>query len=187
MKQRFWGHVAALRPRLVLTKFEEETTAHCPGYIATIAGNLGPEGETPQPAVFTVALGPALQQKRAVRVGDLLRGDAMPVPETLDDTPAQLYKVGVLRTISRSDPPPPDPPRTDSPLAPEAVLTAPRRPLDPHHLDTDGPCARCPYAVIACVVRLSDPRDYRRGAWRRIPACLGPETCPHFAPRPSDR
>lgn len=177
---RFWGTVRAVRPRLVLSKFEGETAAKCPGYIATLEGTTTAGADAPAPGVFTVAVGPATMQERQIRVGDLLRGDAHPVPDSTPDVPAEYYRVGVLRTIARAQTPPaPDPPRTDPPLTPEAVERAARRPLAPPHLGPSGPCGRCPYGLVVCTVLLQDPRD-RRGEWHRVPACLGPADCPHY-------
>ena len=183
---RFWGRVLSLRPRLVLTKFEGQTEVSCPGYILTIEGTLTEGSTAPVSSVFTVAIGPATLQKRELARGDLLRGEAHRVPEGLPDVPAELYKVGVLRQIARSDVALlSEPPCTDPLLTPEEVVTAPRRALSQEALlaTGTGPCARCVYGVLACVVRLTDPRNYRSGRWSQVPACLGPESCPHFMPR----
>ena len=191
---RFWGTVLAVKPRLTLTKFEGTTTAKSAGYLLVMDGSRaedsGPEGVRPAKALegrFTIALGPATMVRREIGVGDLLRGDAHIVPDGNPDTPADLYRVGVLRILARAgDPgtPPialPDPPRTDSPLSPEAAeTTAPRRALNADNLHDDLLCALCPYGVIVPIVRITDPRDYRNGHWRQVPACLGPEDCPHF-------
>jgi hypothetical protein len=183
---RFWGTVMAVRPRLTLTKFEGETTAKCSGVIVAIEGQWTAEGEKPRACRFSVALGTATQEKRGVAVGDLLRGEAHPVPEEAHDTPADLYRVGVLRTIARAGDsgagtvPQLDPPRTDPPLTPAQAESASRRALHPENIEADGPCANCPYAATVCVVRLTDPRDYRTGQWRRVPACLGPIDCPYY-------
>ncbi len=191
---RFWGAVTAVKPRLTLTKFEGVTTAKSAGYLLVVEGSFTPENEWMGKADsnrstvgrFTVALGPATMSRREIGVGDLIRGDAYPVPEGNPDTPADLYRVGVLRILARAgDPgtPPislPDSPRTDSPLSPEQSEVAPRRALRPENLAEDGSCQLCPHGIIVPVVRLSDPRDYRGGVWRKVPACLGPEDCPHF-------
>ncbi len=186
---RFWGTVVAVKPRVVLTKFEGDTAAKCHGHLIVLDGTHGPDGGKTTAGRFSVALGPATQQQRDVSPGDLLRGDAHPVPEGLPDTPATLYRVGALRVVARSGdpgtprPPAPDPPRTDPPLSPEDAEAAPRRPLAPGNLVTEeGPCAPCPYGAIIPVVRLFDPRDYKRGRWSQVPACLGPEDCPYYAP-----
>ena len=189
---RFWGVVLAVKPRLVLTKFDGQTTAHCPGYLALLDGTQAEArgSERPVAGEFTVALGPAMRARRSVAVGDLLRGEAHPVPEGHPDTPADLYRVGTLRTIARQGesgggvPRPLDPPRTDTPLSPDHAEHAPRRPLLPAHLNKSGPCCECPYGTIVPVVRLADPRDYRNGRWSLVPACLGPADCPHYAPPP---
>ncbi|WP_309716066.1 hypothetical protein [Armatimonas sp.] len=182
---RFWGRVISLRPRLVLTKFEETTEASCPGYILTLEGTTTEGAEPPVGKTFTVAIGPATMQNREIALGDLLRGDAHYVPEGLPDTPAELYKVGVLRLIARTETPiTPDPPRTDPPLSPDAVEKAPRRALAIKCLLSEkGSCRDCSHAVLACVVRLTDPRNYRTGRWTQVPACLGPEDCRYFIPR----
>ena len=181
---RFWGYVKAIRPRVIVTWFEEERTVTCPGYLLTIEGTLSEDNGPAVSQTFTVALGPATTEKRHVGARDLLRGEAHPVPENTPDVPADLYKVGILRTIAPGKPPENlDPPRTDAPLAAEAVPSAPRRALAAENVNATGPCHSCPHAVLACVVRLSDPRQPARSApWKRVPACLGPTDCPHYSP-----
>ena len=180
---RFWGHVKAIRPRVIVTWLDNERTVTCPGYIVTIEGTLSENNEAPVAQTFTVALGPATTEKRNVGVGDLLRGEAHRVPESTPDVPANLYKVGVLRTIAPGKAENTDPPRTDAPLSAEAVPSAPRRALAQENVAPGGSCERCPHAVLACVVKLTDPRQHARSApWKRVPACLGPSDCPHFAP-----
>ncbi len=185
---RFWGTVAAVKPRLVLTKFEEETTARCQGHVLTLDGTRTEGDARPVSGVFTVALGPATQERREITRGDLLRGDAFPVPGGTPDTLADLYRVGALRVVARAGDPgtppslPSEPPRTDPPLSAPRAEQAPRRPLAAANLDTrNGPCAPCPYGVVVPVVRLSDPRDWKRGRWSHVPACLGPDDCPYYA------
>ncbi|GAB4455208.1 MAG: hypothetical protein OHK0029_10930 [Armatimonadaceae bacterium] len=189
---RFWGTVLAVKPRLALAKFGADTNPRCDGYIALMEGTRTIGSNRPVPGRFIVALGAATQLRREIGVGDLLRGEAHPVPTDAHDVPADLYRVGVLRTIARAgDPgtaplPDPDPPRTDPPLSTDAVLKAPRRPLHPDNLTEDAACERCAYGIVVAVVRLTDPRDYRWGSWQHIPACLGPEDCPHYVPRPAN-
>jgi len=188
---RTWGVVIAVKPRLVLTKFEGETAAKCHGHLLTLEGTQQAES-APRPSAgrFTMAIGPATQEQRQIRPGDLLRGEAHPVPESTPDTPADLYRVGILRIVARAGDPgaaaplPPDPPRTDSPLTTAQAEAAPRRPLHPGNLQDGGACTSCPYGTPVPVVRLNDPRDYRSGRWSLVPACLGPEDCPYYVPRP---
>ena len=180
---RFWGYVKAIRPRVIVTWFEEERTVTCPGYILTIEGTLSEDNGAPVSQTYTVAIGPATQEKRSIGVGDLLRGEAHRVPENTPDVPADLYKVGVLRTIAPGKPTADDPPRTDLPLTAEAVPNAPRRALNSENVAPGGSCERCPHAVLACVVRLNDPRQHARSApWKHVVACLGPADCSYFSP-----
>ncbi len=190
---RFWGVVAAVKPRLTLTKFDGETNAKCHGHLVTLEGTQQTaEDVRPVPGVFTIAIGPAAQEQRQIRTGDLLRGDAHPVPPNLPDTLADLYRVGTIRLLARAGDPgggapaPPDPPRTDAPLTADETENAPRRPLYPENLAEDGPCIPCPYGAIVPVVRLTDPRNYRTGQWSQVPACLGPLDCPHYRPLVAD-
>lgn len=183
---RFWGMVLSVKPRLVLTKFDNETHAKCAGHLVLMDGTQSVDNQLAQGSHFSLALGPAARERRNVLPGDLLRGDAFPVPPESVDTPAGLYRVGILRTIARQNEPggglplPNDPPRTDPPLSPGDAEAAPRRALLPANLSETGPCHICPYGVVVPVVRLSDPRDYRNGAWSQVPACLGPRDCPHY-------
>jgi hypothetical protein len=190
---RFWGTVVAVRPRLTLAIFEDERTPKCGGHLLLLEGTRTVAGGRPEAGRFVVALGPATQERRAVAAGDLLRGDAHPVPEGNDDTPADLYRVGAFHVLARAADNaaaaavlPDDPPRADPPLTPAQAEAAPRRSLAPDNLLAEGgPCAPCPYGTVVAVVRLTDPRDWRSGRWARVPACLGPRDCPHYAPAPS--
>ena len=183
---RFYGRVRAVRARLLLTKFAGETTAKSAGYLIVLEGTATlPDGKTAD-GLHTIAFGPATVTQKHLGAGDLLRGEAHPVPADTPDTLADFYRVGILRTIAHagepgaSPVPPPDPPRTDPPLTVEAMENAPRRALHPDNLSENAPCHICPYGTIVAVVRLTDPRNYKSGAWSHIPACLGPDTCPHY-------
>ena len=189
---RFYGIVKAVKLRLTLSRFEGETTAHAGGYVIALDGTrAAPSDPAPVPGHLTVALGPATQEKRQLAPGDLVRGDARPVPAATPDVPADLYRVGTLRTIARAGEPGGgtrpalDPPRTDPAPTVAQTESAPRRALDPAHLAPGGPCAPCPYGLVVAIVRLADPRDFRRGQWSHVSACLGPPDCPHYAPPPS--
>ncbi|MDX1933464.1 MAG: hypothetical protein SFU56_12715 [Capsulimonadales bacterium] len=181
---RFWGHIRAIRPRLILVKFESETTAKSQGHILLIDGTRTENGVTVPVRSLGVAVGTA---QRPLRVGDLIRGEGEPVPGDTVDVPADLYRVGVLRVIapagsSGATPiPAPDPPRTDPPLSVETMETAPRSLLNPENLAESGPCHSCPYGGIVALVRLTDPRNLKTGIHSRAAACLGPDDCPHYA------
>lgn len=174
---RFWGKALAVRPRVIVTWIDEERTVSCPGYIATVEGKL--DGEA---ATFTVAIGPATYEKRPFEIGAIIRGEAQRVPEGgLPDVPAELYRVTILRLIDPGTPNHSDPPRTDSPRATADVPEASRRGLAPENVKKGGACRTCGYAVLACIVKLSDPRQPpRSGKWARVAACIGPEDCPHY-------
>jgi len=95
---RFWGTVQAVRPRLTLTKFEEETTPKCHGHILVLEGTRTIGDDRPESGNFTVAIGVATQRDKQITPGDLLSGNAHLVPETAHDTHADLYRVGTLQT-----------------------------------------------------------------------------------------
>ncbi len=185
-KVRFWGRIQVIRPRLVLTKFGGETTAKSFGHLLMIEGTRTSTTNEILSGCYSVAIGPATLVEKRLQVGDLVRGDAQVVPETTFDLQADLYRVGVFRVIARAGDsgaatvPVVDPPRTDAPLPSDAAETASRRALVPTHLDRDGPCYPCPYGAMVAVVRVTDPRHYRNGAWSHVPACLGPLNCPHY-------
>jgi hypothetical protein len=183
---RFWGTVLNIKPRLILSKFENETTPRCAGYILTIDGTLTEGTNSPVPTVYTVAIGRVTMQEKPVGIGALVRGDAHPVPEGTPDVLSELYRVGVLRVIAPGKPiTPTDDPRTQPIFSPEQVETAPRRRLNAQNLAPEGACERCPFGLIVCTVKLNDPRFPKQGQWFQVPACLGPDDCPHYlAPAP---
>lgn len=182
---RFWGTITAVRARLTLAKFEGETTPTCDGHYWIVEGTQTVGNNAPVAGTYIIAVGRATQEEKRAGVGDLVRGDAQPIPETNRDTYADLYRVGAVHVLARAKDRnivrESDPPRTDSPLSPEAINLAPRRVLRPTNLTPGGDCASCPYGTTVGVVRLSDPRDYRRGIWSKVPACLGPTNCPYYA------
>jgi hypothetical protein len=147
------------------------------GYVVAINGTRNGEG-----GLFTVAVGQATQEKRTITRGDLLRGDAHPVSNSAKDTPADLYRVGVLRTIARGETllPVASEPWTHAPLEPGQAEAAPRRALKPDNLEQGERCALCSYGTVVALVRLTDPRMYHQGHWSHVPACLGPESCPRY-------
>ncbi|MBC7806906.1 MAG: hypothetical protein H7145_12235 [Akkermansiaceae bacterium] len=181
---RFWGTVTSVRARLTLAKFESETHPTSDGHYLRISGTRTSGANPPEPGTFLVAVGPKAHEEKRFAVGDLVRGDGDPVPETNRDVCADLYRARTVHVLARAKDQnmlrPPDPPRTDAPLTPEAATKAARRLLDPANLDQSGFCEPCPYGTMVAVVRLSDPRDLRRGIWSKVPACLGPADCPHY-------
>jgi hypothetical protein len=178
---RFWGTIVAVKPRLILAKFDGETDARCQGYVLFVDGTTTIGTSAPTRGVSRVAIGPATLLQKSLRVGNLVRGDSHPVPESVVDVVADLYRVGVLHVIAPGTPPEPDPPRTDAVGTVERIESSGRRALAPGNLEAGGPCERCPHGLIVCTVLLNDPRDFKRGEWHRVAACLGPTDCPHYA------
>ncbi|MBC8143606.1 MAG: hypothetical protein H7Y38_19415 [Armatimonadetes bacterium] len=181
---RFWGNVTAVRARLTLAIFENERFPTCDGHYLAVSGTLTVGNTAPEPASFVVAVGTKTQEEKRFAVGDLVRGNGEPVPETNRDCFADYYRVRTVHLLARATSQnavrTPDPPRTDAPLSPEAAITAPRRLLAPAKLQAGGTCFSCPYGTTVAVVRLSDPRDLRRGIWSKSAGCLGPMDCPHY-------
>ncbi len=181
---RFWGTITAVRARLTLAVFEGERFPTCDGHYLSIVGTVTVGANVPEPATFTVAVGTKTHKEKRFAVGDLVRGNAEPVPETSRDCVADYYRARTVHLLARATDqnrvPPPDPPRTDPPLSAEDAIIAPRRLLAPAKLQAGGSCATCPYGTIVAVVRLSDPRDLRRGIWSRMAGCLGPAGCPFY-------
>ena len=177
---RFWGTVRTVRARLTLAKFESETYPTSDGNYLVVSGTVTAPNAAPVPRDVVVAVGPGTQEEKHLAQGDLVRGDAVPVPETSRDCFAELYRVRVLHVVARGQALGGDPPRTDPALSVQAAVAAPRRVLEPAYLSAGGACEYCPYGTEVAVVRLSDPRDLKRGIWSRVTACLGPADCPHY-------
>jgi hypothetical protein len=179
---RFWGTVTNVKPRLILSKFEDATTARCAGYVLTIEGTQTEGANVAVPKNYTVAIGRVTMQEKPITIGALVRGDAHPVPEDSPDVLAELYRVGVIRVIAPGKPPAPtdEDARTHAMLMPEKIEEAPRRALPMAALEADGACETCGYGCVVCTVKLKDPRFPKQGQWFHIPACLGPAECPHY-------
>jgi hypothetical protein len=179
---RFWGTVTNVKPRLILSKFEDATTARCAGYVLTIEGTQTEGANVAVPKNYTVAIGRVTMQEKPITIGALVRGDAHPVPEDSPDVLAELYRVGVIRVIAPGKPPAPtdEDARTHAMLMPEKIEEAPRRALPMAALEADGACETCGYGCVVCTVKLKDPRFPKQGQWFHIPACLGPAECLHY-------
>ena len=181
---RFWGTVTAVRVRLTLAKFESETYPTSDGHYLVVQGTRTVGANPAETGRFTVAIGPKAQEEKRFAVGDLVRGDGEPVPETNRDVCADLYRARTIHLLARAKDQgttrPVDPPRTDPPLTPEPATKVQRRVLNPANLEPGGACESCPYGTMVAVVRLADPRDMRRGIWSKVPACLGPTECPWY-------
>jgi hypothetical protein len=179
---RFWGTVINVKPRLILSKFEDVTTPRCAGYVLTIDGTQTEGTNVAVPKQYTVAIGRVTMQEKPITIGALVRGDAHPVPENTPDVLAELYRVGVIRVIAPGKSPTPtdDDPRTHAMLMPDKIEAAPRRALPMTALEAEGACHPCGYGLIVCTVKLTDPRFPKQGQWFEVPACLGPDTCPHY-------
>ena len=177
-KEQFSGKVTAVKARIRLLRFLDQTSHSYLGYVLVIDGTmdwLPTEG-------FRVAVGPKAHEKHQFRIGDDLPGAAVPVAdeETEWTTP---YKVSELRFFGRG------PAEQDVPANPDGGIAPPlpeyrergHRRLDQKNYEEN--CQHCPFGLVMpteIIIDQWNPTNNRK--WRFETHCYGPRDCPRYRP-----
>jgi len=164
------GRVAAVQPRIRLTRSFDQRDHSYLGYLLRVVGSMdGREAE------FAVGIGEAAQAKHGFRVGDEVEGTSLPVKDERVE-PAQYYKTSGLRVLDRS------PARQESSppwhgLAPELTVYRERghRRLDPKTYENR--CRSCIWGCRMPVVMIVDHWNPSLKRYRSETFCYGPKDC----------
>ena len=172
------GEVLAVQPRIRLMRSFDQRHHGYHGYVLRVVGRRGDEeGE------FQVAVGKAAHAKHGFRIGDLVSGQGVPVPDPKLET-ADLYKVSGVKLASRGP--------EDVPTTPPFGGVAP--PLEVYRARGHRRLAATTYAkkCAACIWACEMPVEITIDQWnpanrryRRETFCYGPKSCALHAAGPT--
>lgn len=167
-KVSFRGTLAAVKPRIGLHRSFNEVWHSYRGYVLVVAD--GPR----------VAIGPGTHEKHEFRIGDLIEGRGVPVPDPRKEW-ADLYKVSGLRVVERGPADEDRPADIDGGIAPalEDYRGHGHRRLDPRTYECS--CRSCPFgAVMPTEVIVDHWNPEQTTKWRVETHCYGPHDCPRY-------
>jgi len=166
-KTPFRGTVTAVKPRIALHRSFDQLWHSYRGFVLVL--DEGPR----------VAIGPGAHAKHRFRIGDVIEGGGVPVPDPRAEW-AELYKLSGLRIVRRgpggeersADP--------DGGIAPplEEYRAAGHRRLDPR--THEGSCGRCPFGAVMPTEIIVDHWNPANKKWRLETHCYGPRDCPRY-------
>jgi hypothetical protein len=136
----FRGEVVAVKARIRLIRSFDQISHQYQGYTLLVA-SVDTEGE-----ILRVAIGPAAHAEHQFRIGDVVSGNAHPVP-VLRQEWATIYKASRLRVERRGPAEQAGPPNPGGGVAPplEVYRANGHRRLDPRTCQSQ--CAQCPWGL----------------------------------------
>ncbi|MCB1282407.1 MAG: hypothetical protein KDB18_12875 [Salinibacterium sp.] len=173
----FTGEILAVKARIRLCRSYDQVHHQYQGYTLVLAGEI--DGELRDS--IRIGIGPAAHAKHEFRIGDQVRGRALPVPEPKTEW-AEYYKASGLKIVARgpeSEARPADPDGGIAPPLDEYRANGHLR-LDKRTLDTM--CTRCPFGLTMATEITPDHWNPSRKRWRHETHCYGPRDCPRYRP-----
>ena len=174
------GAVTSVQPRIRLLRSFDEASHSYQGFVVGICGDLGEEQRD-----FRVALGQASYASLAIRVGDMLSGEGLPVADRNLET-ADLYKLSKL-TLSG----PRGAEKTDGApwqgVAPSLLVYRERRCRRLSERTYETSCTTCLWGCRMPVEIIIDQWTPDRRKYRFETFCYGPISCPIYKAGPKRR
>ncbi len=181
-KITFTGRIISVKARIRLIRsFDQVPTHQYQGYTLILDGDAGGVFRNR----FKVAIGPKAYEEHRFRIGDTIRGVAIPVanPET---EWAEFYKVSGLELMERTHP-------RDWPANPDGGIAPPLEQyreqghfrLRRHTCETQ--CFQCPFGLTMPTQIILDHWNPSKVKWRFETHCYGPRDCPRYKAGPPYR
>jgi len=172
------GTLAAVQPRIRLTRSFDQRNHSYLGYVLRIHGTVAEEERE-----FTVAIGKAAHAKHAFRAGDVVSGKAEPVAHEKTE-PAEFYKASSLKVITKSaDVIPLPPPWVDVPPELPVYRERGHRRLDARRYQAK--CLTCIWGCRMPVEMIIDQWSPGQKRYRFETFCYGPKSCPLYKAGPT--
>jgi hypothetical protein len=172
------GLVAAVQPRIRLTRSFDERSHSYLGYVLRIDGTCG--GHSGE---FLVAVGEAAHKKHRFQTGMELAGLSVPVEDARRET-AALYKTSGLKVVKNAEgETPAGPPFLGVPPDLETYRSRGHRRLDTRTYDTK--CTTCIWGCRMPVEMIIDQWNPSKKQYRFETFCYGPKSCPSYRPGPT--
>lgn len=173
------GEVVAVQPRIRLLRSFDERNHGYLGYALWVRGRAGSETRE-----FSVGIGKAAQAKHALRAGDEVSGEALPVADPRLE-PVDYYKTSALKLWTR-------------PAAPSATVPPPWLGVPPtletyrerghRRLDVRTYVAKCRRCIWGCympVEMILDQWNPTEKRYRFETFCYGPKSCSAYRAGPT--
>lgn len=172
------GLIQGVQPRIDLMRSFDQRSHTYLGYLVIVDGTMGDTARQ-----FMLRIGPGMQQKHALRAGDVLSGKARAVCDPERET-AHLYRVSGLMLESRG----PDaasggPPFLGTPPALPVYRERGHRRLDARTYDAR--CRTCRWGCRMAVTMIIDQWRPERREQRFETFCYGPKSCRQYRSGPA--
>jgi hypothetical protein len=171
------GHILGVQPRIRLYRSFDQRSQRDLGYLLRVEGSVGGEER-----IFTVGIGPSVQMKHGLSVGDQVQGECLPVAEPQSE-PAEFYKVSKLKVLLRGEETQVAPPPWQG-LPPPLEVYRERgfRRLAARTYDTH--CTSCIWGCRMAVEIIVDQWNPSQRRYRSETFCYGPKSCTFYKAGP---
>ena len=181
-KIAFTGTIVSVKARIRLIRSFDQVPTHLyQGYTLILDGEAGGANRNR----FKVAIGPKAHEQHRFRIGDAIRGRAIPVPDAETEW-AGFYKVSGLQLIERTRP-------GDWPPGPDGGIAPPlQRYRGQGHFRLkrdvcETACFECPFGLTMPTQIILDHWNPSKVKWRVETHCYGPRGCPRYKAGPPYR
>ena len=181
-KIHFTGIIISVKARIRLIRsFDQVPTHQYQGYTLILDGEIDGIPRTH----FKVAIGPKAHEQHQFRIGDSIRGNAIPLPDSETEW-AEFYKVSGLQLIERTHPG--DwPPGPDGGIAPPLEQYREQGHFRLKRETCETECVQCPFGLTMSTQIILDHWNPSKVKWRFETHCYGPRGCPRYKAGPAYR
>lgn len=173
-KIEFTGTVTSVKARIRLIRsFDQIPTHQYQGYTLILDGEVDgvPRNR------FKVAIGPKAHEQHQFRIGDTIKGSAVPVPDSETEW-AEFYKVNGLELMERMQPY--APPSPTGGIAPSLEQYRKQGHLRLKRETCETQCVQCPFGLTMPTQIILDHWNPSKVKWRFETHCYGPRDCPRY-------
>lgn len=175
--KRAWsGTIAAIQPRIRLTRSFDEQSHSYLGYLLRMEATIEERGG------FRVGVGPGAHAKHQFRIGDQIEGLGERVTDQRLEV-ADLYKVSKLRILQRGEAPAAQAPWNGVP--PSLTVYRERGHRRLAEKTYESKCQTCIWGCAMPVEMIIDHWNPGRVRYRTETFCYGPLSCPLYKPGPT--
>ena len=166
------GRLTSVQPRIRLLRSFDQRSHSYLGYVLRVNGAIGAESRE-----FSLAVGRGAQAKYGFRVGDLVRGECIPVADSRLET-AEYYKASGLKVLERSFAAWIPPPWHGAPPGLETYRARGHRRLDARTYKAK--CTSCIWGCLMPVEMIIDQWNPSQVRHRQETFCYGPKSCSFY-------
>jgi hypothetical protein len=177
----FTGTVVSIKARIRLIRsFDQIPTHQYQGYTLILDGEVDGVSRNR----FKVAIGPKAHEQHQFRIGDSIRGKAIPVPDCETEW-AEFYKVSGLQLLGRTRPD--APPSPTGGIAPPLAQYRAQGHLRLKRETCQTACVQCPFGLTMPTQIILDHWNPSKVKWRFETHCYGPRDCSRYKAGPPYR